>query len=100
MDEKAQKQARIEEFLSTLPSHDFLPDEKLLRKAIMNRLDSQPHTAVAFDSMCQHHTVKTLKDRFFPREHPVGLKVWIENRMGAEVEVIKDERDGQLLIGY
>jgi len=90
-----------EEFLESLPSDGFTRDEEELRAALIRFLDSWPHAgAPKYDDACQDPGVQRYKAAVLPRGCPVNFKAWIENRIGGEIETLRDPRDDQLCIGF
>lgn len=87
-------------FFDSLPDDGFQPEEEALREAILKIVDGWTHKeASPYDEVVQCPSVKKVKDIFLPKSGGVSLKSWIENRIGAEVELKKDETDGRICIG-
>jgi len=98
---KEEREAKFQDWLACLPTDGFEPLETSLRDAIMKFLKAIPNNKAAlYDDACKDPEVQPLKQQFLPKGHPASLRQWIENRIGGEVEIMKDDRDGKMLIGF
>jgi len=88
-----------ERFFAELPEDRFTADEERLRSSLLDFLDAwrgreQPTLSHAGgDSQVRRNRALVL-----PKGVPVSLREWIDRRMGAEVEMVKDGT-GQLVFG-
>jgi len=87
---KAAREARMQEFLDTLPKNRLLPEEQRFRELILSEL----HAAggeMRLSMICQKPEAKAAKGRLLPPETSVGA--WIEHRIGAEVLIHRDAQN-------
>lgn len=81
---------RREDFFATLPKDDFTPQEEALRDAVFEFLATWKHQALAtLNDLSEFPSVRAVRN-FLP--HEISLKLWLERRIGAEVELRRDPR--------
>jgi len=86
-------------FFATLPEDSFLNEEEGLREALLNFLGNwKQREPPRLSQAVIDHEVSRMKLLVIPKGIPVSLKDWIDRRMGAELEMLQDER-GQLVFG-
>eukprot|EP00927_Polykrikos_kofoidii_P075003 TRINITY_DN7105_c0_g1_i1.p1 TRINITY_DN7105_c0_g1~~TRINITY_DN7105_c0_g1_i1.p1 ORF type:complete len:730 (-),score=161.31 TRINITY_DN7105_c0_g1_i1:182-2299(-) len=86
-----------EAFFARLPEDELSPEELALRDAVFDWIEqSRPSETPPFLSdASRDRTVQQARTELLPAELP--LRMWIERRIGGEVEVTKDERGRFLL---
>jgi len=78
-----------EEFISNLPGDSHTDEETSLRNEILVHLQTK-HGSAPLSEMIKQPSIAECKSALLPPEVP--LKVWIDSRIGGEVETAKDER--------
>lgn len=88
-----------EAFFSKLPDDELLPDEIALRQAILTFLDRQGNSIPPplLADACRDRDILKYRTSLLPPE--VSLRLWIDRRIGGEVEVSADKsRNGGFVI--
>eukprot|EP00927_Polykrikos_kofoidii_P075005 TRINITY_DN7105_c0_g3_i1.p1 TRINITY_DN7105_c0_g3~~TRINITY_DN7105_c0_g3_i1.p1 ORF type:complete len:705 (-),score=153.52 TRINITY_DN7105_c0_g3_i1:299-2413(-) len=86
-----------EAFFARLPEDELSSDELVLRQAVFDWIEqSRPSETPPFLSdASRNRAVQQARSALLPAELP--LRMWIERRIGGEVEVTKDDRGRFLL---
>jgi hypothetical protein len=92
-EEKPMTQAQRQAFLASLPSDDLKEEELRLRQVLVDLVGSRPRTP--FGEVLALPAVKAAQKVALPATFP--LEEWIEERVGGEIDVSKDER-GKLVL--
>jgi len=88
-DKKPSKTASAaEEWIATLPDDRHTDAEVELRQAILDYLQGKDES-VQFSEACKDRQIKQCRSAFLPPEVP--LRLWIDRRIGGEVETSKDD---------
>lgn len=91
--EQMEREARREEFFASLPEDELTPEEKALRKALLQAWVAKYRNGVGpplrLSILCQDDAVRAAKFALLPDGVVVGA--WVEARIGAEVVLSKDE---------
>eukprot|EP00406_Dinophysis_acuminata_P037006 CAMPEP_0179360302 /NCGR_PEP_ID=MMETSP0797-20121207/79905_1 /TAXON_ID=47934 /ORGANISM="Dinophysis acuminata, Strain DAEP01" /LENGTH=550 /DNA_ID=CAMNT_0021075649 /DNA_START=63 /DNA_END=1712 /DNA_ORIENTATION=+ len=87
-----------EAFFSTLPGDQLTPEEVALREAVLGYLEA--HAAdpepLMLAEACKEPDIAQRRSALLPAHVP--LRMWLERRIGGEIEVIRDEGKGGYVI--
>jgi len=89
---------RVAEFLSSLPQDELGQNEMTLREAVLDYIESFQQTGepVVLVDAAKEPGINQARSDFLPQDVP--LRAWLEERVGGEVDVWKDEK-GRYIMG-
>lgn len=76
-------------FFERLPMDELSSDELELRQALLGRLEREPESTLLAD-ISKDPGVSTARATLLPAEVP--LRIWIDRRVGGEIEVNRDDK--------
>merc|ERR1711862_606983 len=96
---KEEKEKLINEFFANLPSDSFTPAEDRLRQALYDFLTQKPRHLHHLSAAGSDEGIKgPRKEVLETTDCKVPLKEWIEQRIGGEIEVHKDDQANQYML--
>merc|ERR1719210_2100618 len=87
-----------EAFFNSLPVDELSREELALREAVLNYLEahtSDPSPLLLSDA-CKNRAIAQSRSKLLPPEVP--LRLWLDRRIGGEIEVVRDEMNGVFVI--
>mmetsp|Transcript_26555 Transcript_26555/g.48015 ORF Transcript_26555/g.48015 Transcript_26555/m.48015 type:complete len:595 (+) Transcript_26555:53-1837(+) len=88
-----------QDFWKSLPSDNFTAGEEALRDAILCFMENWTEEELpGLSKAMLDHNVRRCKVDVLPKNNSVSLKEWIERRLGAELEILRNAQ-GMLVIG-
>jgi len=97
---KHQQGVSQEEWLGSLPADELTPEELALRQAILNYINAQKRNpslpTPTISDLAGDTQVSKCRLALMPSK--VKLRIWIERRIGGEVELVKGPQGGESLV--
>eukprot|EP00928_Gymnodinium_smaydae_P054920 TRINITY_DN38602_c0_g1_i1.p1 TRINITY_DN38602_c0_g1~~TRINITY_DN38602_c0_g1_i1.p1 ORF type:complete len:660 (-),score=125.75 TRINITY_DN38602_c0_g1_i1:215-2050(-) len=85
----------IDAFLNSLPEGELKDEELVLREALLEHL-SERDAPASIDEVAADPGIADFVAALLPEDVP--LRAWVQGRIGAEVDVFRQHKDGQWMI--
>jgi len=89
-----------EAFFASLPGDELTREELALREAVLGYLEARaedsPSQQLLLADVCKDRAIAQTRSALLPQQVP--LRLWLEKRIGGEIEVIRDEMRGAFTI--